>query len=124
GQALLRGQRLENGPQVVQEGAQAEPLGVQLHLPCLHPGQVEDVVDELQQVGSGGVDDVRVLDLLGRQVLVRVVGKQPGQDEQAVQRGAQFVRHVGKELRLVPGRQVELAGAFLQFLPRLLDLHV
>src|SRR5262249_59109879 len=107
GEAFFRGQRLEHGPQVIHEGAQPEALGAQVYLAGLHPGQVEDVVDELQQVGAGGVDDVGVLDLLGGEVLLGVGGQQPGQDEQAVQRGAQLVRHVGEELRLVPGRQVE-----------------
>ena len=44
---------------------------------------------------------------------ILVVGEEPGQDEQAVQRRAQLVRHVGEEVALVPGRQVQLPGALL-----------
>ncbi len=86
--------------------------------------QIEDVVDELQEIGAGGVDDVGVLDLLRAEVVRRVLRQQPRQDEQAVQRRAQLMGHVGEELRLVPGRQGELPGPFLDFLPGLLDLEV
>ena len=61
---------------------------------------------------------------LGGQVLGRVLGQQPGQDQQAVQRGAQLVRDVGQELGLVPGGQVQLPGPLLDLLPGLLDLDV
>ena len=54
-----------------------------------------------EQVVAGGVDRLRELDLLVGQVAVVVVGQQLGQDQQAVERRAQLVRHVGQELRLV-----------------------
>jgi hypothetical protein len=50
-EALFRGQRPEDGEEVIDEGTEGKPLRVQLHLARLHPGQIEDVVDELQQVG-------------------------------------------------------------------------
>ena len=62
-----------------------------VHPPRLDLGQVQDVVDQLQQVRAGRVDDVGVLDLLGGEVPARVLRQQPGQDEQAVQRRAQLV---------------------------------
>ena len=98
GQALLCGQRLESGPDVLQQRAQGEPLGGDVHPARLDLGQVQDVVDQLEQVRPGRVDDVGVLDLLRGEVPARVLSQQPGQDEQAVQRGAQLVRHVGQEL--------------------------
>jgi hypothetical protein len=85
---------------------------------------VQDVVDELQQVRPGRVDDVGVLDLLGGEVAAWILRQQPGQDEQAVQRRAQLVRHVREELRLVLGGQRQLPGPFLDLLPGLLDLGV
>ena len=123
-QALLRGHRPEGGLDVVEQLAQRDPLGVDVHLAGLDLGQVEDVVDQLQQVGARRVDDARVLDLLGGEVAGGVLGQQLGEDQQAVERGAQLVAHVGQELRLVLGGQRELLGAVLQLLPGLLDLQV
>ena len=51
-QALVGRQRAEHGSQIVGECLGGEALGVNLQLARLHPGQVEDVVDEVQQVGS------------------------------------------------------------------------
>ena len=50
-EALFRRQWPEDGAEVIDEGSEGELLGVQVHLAGLHPGQVQDVVDELQQVG-------------------------------------------------------------------------
>jgi hypothetical protein len=93
-------------------------------LPASTFGQVQDVVDELEQVRAGGVDDGRVLDLLGRQVARRVLRQQLGQDQQAVQWSPQLVRHVGEELGLVLRRQRQLLGSGLQLLAGLLDLQI
>ena len=64
------------------------------------------------------------LDLLRGQVVLGVLREQVGQDEQAVQRGPQLVRHVGEELRLVLRRQRELLGLLLELLLGQLDLPV
>ena len=61
---------------------------------------------------------------LPRQVAVRVVGQLLRQDQQAVQRRAQLVRHVGQELGLVLRRQRQLRGLFFQRQLGLLDLAV
>ena len=53
-----------------------------------------------------------------------VLAQLVGEDQQAVERRAQLVRHVGEELGLVLRRQRELLGLFLQRLARLLDLLV
>ena len=92
-----------------------------VHLAGLDLGQVEHVVDQRQEVGAGGVDGRRELDLLLAQVALRVVGQQARQDQQAVERRPQLVRHVGQELALVARRQGELARLLLQVEPRGLD---
>ena len=61
---------------------------------------------------------------LRRQVAVGVLGELVGEDQQAVERRAQLVRHVGEELRLVLGGQRELLGLLLERLPGLLDFLV
>ncbi len=123
-QAAGSGQRAERGFDVVEQVTQLERLGGDVHLAGLDLRQVQDVVDQLQQVGAGRVDDGRVLDLLGGQVPVRVLRQQLREDQQRVQRRTQFVAHVGQELRLVLRGERELLGAGLQLLAGLLDLGV
>ena len=53
--------------------------------------QVEDVVDQLQEVGSGRTDDGCVLDLFRQQVSVRVIGELLREDQQAVEGRPQLV---------------------------------
>ena len=86
--------------------------------------QVEDVVDQHQQVVARRVDRLRELDLLAGQVAVRVLAQLVGEDQQAVERRAQLVRHVGEELGLVLRGERELLGLLLERLARLLDLLV
>ena len=78
----------------------------------------------IKQVVAGGVDRLGELGLLGVQVAVGVLRELVGEDQQAVERRPQLVRHVGEELRLVLGGQRELLGLFLERLPRLLDFLV
>jgi hypothetical protein len=87
-------------------------------------GQVQDVVDQLEQVAAGRVDRPGELHLLAGQVPLGVVGQHLGQHQRAVQRGTQLVRHVGHELGLVLRRDGQLPGAVLQLLAGLLDLEV
>ena len=124
GQALLVGEGAEGGGHVGGQVGQGEGRRGQLHLPRLHLGQVEDVADEGQQVGAGAVDAAGELDLLVGEVAGRVVGQELGQDEQAVERRAQLVAHVGQELGLVPGADGQLLGPLLQRPPGQLDLGV
>ena len=60
----------------------------------------------------------------GDRLPVGVLAQLVGQDQQAVERRAQLVRHVGEELGLVLRRERELLGLFLERLARLLDLLV
>ena len=81
-------------------------------------------VMRLSRSVPGAVDGARELDLLRRQVALRVVAQLLAEDQDAVERRAQLVRHVGQELGLVLRRQRELGGLLLQRAPRLLDLAV
>ena len=76
------------------------------------------------QVGARAVDGARELDLLGGQIALRIVAELLAQDEDAVQRRPELVRHIGEEFRLVLGGQRQFGGLFLQRAPRLLDLLV
>ena len=92
--------------------------------PRLDLRQVEDVVDEMQQVGAGGIDVAREFDLLVGQVARTVAGELLTQDEDRVQGRAQLVRHVGEEFRLVLRRQRQFRGLGFERVTRMLDLGV
>ena len=101
------------------------------HLLCVHRDgagldlrQVENVADQVQQVGAGAVDGARELDLLRREVAVRVVAELLAEDQDRVQRRAQLVRHVGEEFGLVLGGERELGGLFFERAAGLLDFLV
>ena len=67
-------------------------------------------------------DRLRELHLLGREVPVAVLRQHLRQDEQAVERRPQLVRHVREELALVLGDELELLGLLLEAPARELDL--
>ena len=98
--------------------------GVDVHPAGLDLGEVEDVVDQAQQVRARAVDRAGELDLPGGEVGVRVLGEQPRQQQQRVQRGAQLVAHVGQELGLVLAGLGELLGLLLHAAPGRVDLDV
>ena len=93
-------------------------------VPDLDLGEVENVADEIEQIGSGAVDGAREFDLFARQVLVRIVGELLAENENTVQRRAQLVAHIGQEFRLVLGGQRKFAGLFLHRAAGLLDFLV
>ena len=123
-EALFGGQRAERALDELADLLQLYLRRVHAHLPGLDLRQVEDVVDQVQQVGAGVVDRVRELDLLLGQVRIRVVREQLREDEQRVQRRTKLVAHVREELALVLRRDGELLGALLQCGSRKLDLAV
>src|SRR4051812_3317021 len=96
------------------------------HVQCdrarLNLRQIENVVDEPQQVAAGAMDRFSKFDLLWREIAFRVYRELIGEDEQAVQRRAQLVRHVCQKLALVFRGQGELLRLSLKRLPSLLDL--
>ncbi len=61
-------------------------------------GEIEDVADQVQQVGAGAVDGAGKLDLLGLEIAVGIVRELLAQDQDRVERRAQLVAHVGQEL--------------------------
>ena len=108
----------------VEQVGEADLLGLDRDGAGLDLGQVENVADQVQQVGAGAVDGAGELDLLRRQVAVRVLGELLAEDQDGVERRAQLVRHVGEELGLVLRGQRQLGRLLLQRAARLLDLLV
>ncbi len=95
-----------------------------VHLAGFDLAQIQNVVDQRQQVGSGGVNGFGELHLLGRQVLVRVFRQHARQNQKIVERRAQLVAHVGQEFALVLGSERKLFGLFFQRLLGLLHFLV
>ena len=86
--------------------------------------EIEDVVDQVQEVVPGSVDGLGVFHLPWIQVPRRVLRKLIREDQEAVERRPELVRHVREELGLVLGRQGELRGFLFQRLTRLFHLAV
>ena len=86
--------------------------------------QIENVADQVEQIGAGAVDGAGEFDLLGGQIAVRVVAELLAEDQDAVERRAQLVRHVGEEFGLVLRGQRELGRLFLERAAGLLDFLV
>ena len=99
-------------------------LRVDRHGAGLDLRQVENVADQVQQVGAGAVDGAGELDLLRHQVAVRILGELLAEDQDRVERRAQLVRHVGEELGLVLRGERKLGRLLLQRAARLLDFLV
>ena len=108
----------------VEQVGEEDFLGIDRNGAGLDLGQVENVADQVEQVGAGAVNGAGELDLLGRQVAVGVLGQLLAQDQDRVQRRAQLVRHVGQELGLVLRGQRELGRLFFQRAAGLLDFLV
>ena len=86
--------------------------------------QIENVADQIEQVGAGAVDGAGELDLFAGQVAFRVVGELLAEDQDRIERRAQLVRHVGEEFGFVLRRQRELGGLFFQRAAGLLDFLI
>ncbi len=99
-------------------------LGVHRDGAGLDLREVEDVANQVQQVRAGTVNGSGELDLLGSQIAVGVLRELLAQDQDAVERRAQLVRHVGQELGLVLGRESQLSSLLFQSPAGLFDLLV
>ncbi|OFA05925.1 hypothetical protein DUGA2_15060 [Duganella sp. HH101] len=119
GQLLLLRQRFEQHGHALDHMARRQLLGHQLQLARLDLGNVEDVVDQVEQIVAGRIDGVGEAHLLLVQVAGGVFRQQLGQDQRAVERCAQLVRHIRQELRFVLAGALQLGGALLQVQLRL-----
>ena len=75
----------------VDEIGEQDLLGIDRHRSRLDLGEVEDVADQIEQIGAGAVNGAGELDLLGQQVAVRIFRKLLAEDQDAVERRAQLV---------------------------------
>ena len=108
----------------VEEVGEEHFLGLHRDRAGLDLREVENVGDQIEQVGAGAVNRARELDLLARQVALGVVRELLPENQDAVERRPQLVRHVREELGLVLRRQRELGGLVLERAAGLLDFLI
>ena len=123
-QALFR-RKLPEGPlHMLLEAGQRHVADLDRDRAGLDLGQVEDVVDQVEQIGAGAVDRARELGLFLVEIALLVVGQQLRQDQQRVERRPKLVAHIGEELGLVLGGQRQLLGLLLDRAPGHVDLEI
>ncbi|MNV25331.1 hypothetical protein D3C71_1164270 [compost metagenome] len=113
-QLLGVGGRGEDGQGVLQQVAQVERNMVEHQFAGLDLREVEDLVNDPQQAVGGFFDGAQVVELARGQLAFL---QQVRETENAVERRADFVAHVGQELGLDPAR-------FQGFLARQVELDV
>src|SRR5207247_4928396 len=97
-QAFVLGDLVEGALDVVLQPREALGRNVERDGTRFDLRQIENIVDEGKEIRACGIDGLRVIDLFGLEVLACVVREQLRQDQQAVQRRTQLVRHVGQKL--------------------------
>ena len=97
GQPFLAGLVLEHPQGLVHQFVQIEIGPIDGNHPGLDLGDIQDVVDQGQQGMSRALDVARYTPLLSAE---RRINEKIRHADYAVQRCAQFVAHVGQELRL------------------------
>ena len=100
-QLLVVGAGAEQVHGLVEGVAQAERDMLQLQLARFQLREVEDVVDDAKQVARRFLDGLHVVGLARGQAGFQQLA---GKTDDPVERGTQFVGHVGQKLRLDPRR--------------------
>ncbi len=108
----------------LQQAGEEDLFGFDRHRAGFDLRQVENVGDEVEQIGSSAVDGARELNLLAAEIAFRVVAELLAQHQNAVERRTQLVRHVRQELRFVLRGERQLLGFLFQGAAGLLDFLV
>ncbi len=129
--ALFLGDRRKLLLQPFDDAVERGVFGNDVQLAGLDLGEIEDIVDQVQEFEAVIVNDAGFLDLFVGEIAALVAGQRPRQDEQAVERRAQLMRHVGEEFRFVFAGELDFLGFLLdqqlasrQLLGLLPDLRV
>jgi len=117
-------QRLEHATQAIHQALDAGVFRAHFQLAGFDLGNIQDVVDQVEQVIAGRIDRLGKLDLLGAEVFLRVIRQQFGQDQRTVERCAQLMGHVGKKFGFVLAGALQLIGAVFQLKLGLVQLDV
>ncbi|MNN53243.1 hypothetical protein D3C81_1679860 [compost metagenome] len=120
----MPGQGLEHATQAFGQALDLGGLGPHFEFAGFDLGDVENIVDQVQQVVTGRIDGLGELHLLFAEVALAVFRQQLGQNQRAVEWRAQLVGHVGEEFGLVLAGALQVVGASLQLLLGLVQLVV
>jgi hypothetical protein len=94
-QLLFLSHRLKELAKIIGQPLDGDQFRSDVDMAGLDLGKVKDVIDQVEEVVAGGLNRLRVFDLLLRQIFLGIIGKQLGQDQGRVERSSQFVRHIG-----------------------------
>jgi Bacterial protein of unknown function (DUF899) len=85
-------------------GSEVDLLGVELDPPGLDLGQIEDLIDQLQEVIAGAPNTLQGLDEVVPAEFFGVLFEHLGEADDRIEGRSQLVAHVGQELALGLGR--------------------
>ena len=94
------GQGFDDGLHLREGFGEGEGGGHQFHPAGFDLGQIENVIDELEEMASAGEDVVAVFELAGVQVAKSFVGEDFRETHDGIKGRAQLVAHVRQELAL------------------------
>src|ERR1700685_2149024 len=110
----------ERTPNHVQKAGEENFLGFDGDGSGFDLGKVKNVTDQIQQVRTCPVNGARKLDVLACEGPVRIVSQLLAQDQNAVERRPELMRHICQELGFVLGGKSQLLGLPLELASRLL----
>jgi hypothetical protein len=105
---VLLGELSRGADDLIDKARQINRLGIELELAGFDLREIEDLVDEAQEVGPGGIHAAQRFQCLLRAEAFRVADHHLGQADDGVERRAQLVAHAGEKLRLVLACHLDL----------------
>src|SRR5215469_1325664 len=108
----------------IQNVSQIDFLGIHSYRARLDFGKIQNVANQVQQIRAGGVDRVCELDLLGTEIPIEIIRQLLAENQNAIERRAELVRHVCQKLRFVFGGQRQFIRLFLKRQAGLLDFLI
>ena len=98
---VLLGELSGGADDLIDKPGQIHRLGIEFKLAGFDLREIEDLVDQAQEVGPGGIHTAQRLHRLFRAESRRVGDHHLRQTDDRIERRAQLVAHVGEELRLM-----------------------
>ena len=114
GDAVCGGALADHRQRVFECAGNREDARIERHLARFDLGQVQDLVEQLQQMAAGVPDVAQVFLLPLVDLAEHALQQHFREADDRVQRCAQFMRHARQELRLVVARDLELAALRLE----------
>src|SRR5438270_1751626 len=107
----------------LEDVAQRHRGAIEIHLPRLDLGQIEDLVDQREQMAAGIEHLPDVAELLLVELARELLLQELREADDRVQRRAQLVGHVREELRLVPAHRLQLLVQPAELVVHAVEVH-